>query len=86
MGSSGDAAVEGTDYETVADLTLTIDAGETLGTASFTLTPTDDDVDEGRRDPVGHGHDHGDGPEREWHNGDHRGRRPARGSGIRRRR
>ena len=47
VGSSGDTAVEGTDYETVTDLTLTIDAGETSGTASFTLTTTDDDVDEG---------------------------------------
>ena len=47
VGASGDAAAEGTDYATVADLTLTIDAGETMGTASFTLTPTDDDVDEG---------------------------------------
>ena len=47
VGSSGDAAAEGTDYATVADLTLTIDAGEPSGTASFTLTPTDDDVDEG---------------------------------------
>ncbi len=47
VGASGDAATEGTDYATVADLTLTIDAGETTGTASFTLTPTDDDVAEG---------------------------------------
>ena len=47
VGASGDGAAEGTDYATVADLTLTIDAGETTGTATFTLTPTDDDVDEG---------------------------------------
>ena len=47
VGLSGDTTTEGTDYATVADLTLTIDAGESLGTASFTLTPTDDDVDEG---------------------------------------
>ena len=46
VGSSGDTATEGTDYATVNDLTLTILAGETSGTASFTLTPTDDDVDE----------------------------------------
>ena len=46
-GASGDVATEGTDYATVADLMLTIDAGESSGTASFTLTPTDDDVDEG---------------------------------------
>ncbi len=47
VGASGDDAAEGTDYGTVADLTLTVDAGETTGTATFTLTPTDDDVDEG---------------------------------------
>ena len=47
VGASGDGAAEGTDYATVADLTLTIDAGETSGTATFSLTPTDDDVDEG---------------------------------------
>ena len=47
VGDSADSASEGTDYATVADLTLTIDAGETTGTASFTLTTTDDDVDEG---------------------------------------
>ncbi len=46
VGASGDAAMEGTDYTTVADFTLTIDAGETSGTATFTLTPTDDDIDE----------------------------------------
>ena len=46
VGASGDGATEGTDYASVADLTLTIDAGETSGTATFSLTPTDDDVDE----------------------------------------
>ncbi len=46
VGTSSDTATEGTDYATVNDLTLTILAGETSGTASFTLTPTDDDVDE----------------------------------------
>ncbi len=46
VGDSGDAATEGTDYATVDDLTLTIDAGETSGTATFSLTPTDDDLDE----------------------------------------
>ncbi len=46
VGATGDGATEGTDYGTVADLTLTVDAGETTGTATFTLTPTDDDVDE----------------------------------------
>ena len=39
-------AVEGTGYAVVADLTLTIAAGDTSGTASFKLTPVDDAVDE----------------------------------------
>ena len=46
VGKSGDAAVEGTDYTTVADITLTIDAGAASGTETFTLTPTDDVLDE----------------------------------------
>ncbi len=46
VGASGDAAAEGTDYATVNDLTLTIPAGQTSGTATFTLTPTPDDVAE----------------------------------------
>ena len=47
VGSSGDTATEGTDYSTVDDFTLTIAAGESSGTASFTLTPTDDELKEG---------------------------------------
>ena len=46
VGASGDEAVEGTDYAAVSDLTLTINAGDTSGTANFTLTPTDDAIDE----------------------------------------
>ena len=46
VGAPSDAATEGTDYTTVNDLTLTIDAGDTSGTATFSLTPTDDDIDE----------------------------------------
>ncbi|MCY4482332.1 MAG: hypothetical protein OXC12_05590, partial [Spirochaetaceae bacterium] len=46
VGASNDGAIEGTDYGTVADLTLTIAAGATSGTATFTLTPTGDEVDE----------------------------------------
>ena len=46
VGASGDRATEGTDYATVNDVTLTITAGQTSGTASFTLTPTDDSIDE----------------------------------------
>ena len=47
VGAEGDSATEGTDYATVADLTLTIAAGQTTGTTTFTLTPTDDAVAEG---------------------------------------
>ena len=39
-------ATETTDYAPVTDDTLTIPAGETSGTATFTLFPVDDDVDE----------------------------------------
>ena len=46
VGAPGDAATQGTDYATVAALPLTIDAGRTSGTATFTLTPVDDDIDE----------------------------------------
>ena len=47
VGESGDTALEGTDYATVGGLTLTIGAGATSATATFTLNPTDDDLDEG---------------------------------------
>ena len=46
VGTPGDTATQGTDYATVADRALTIDAGLTRGTATFTLTPVDDDLDE----------------------------------------
>ena len=46
VGAGGDGAVEGTDYGTVADFALTIDAGETTGTATFALAPVDDGLDE----------------------------------------
>ena len=46
VGASGDTATEGTDYATVGELTLTIEAGATEGTTTFALTPTDDAVDE----------------------------------------
>ncbi|MYI35120.1 MAG: hypothetical protein F4118_01645, partial [Acidimicrobiaceae bacterium] len=42
VGKNGDSAVEGTDYVTVADLTLTIPAGARSGDGDFTLTPTND--------------------------------------------
>ena len=44
VGESGDTAVEGTAYKTVADLTLKIPAGSTSASKSFALTPTDDYV------------------------------------------
>ena len=45
-GSGADGA-EAADFEPVTPFTLTIDAGETVGTETFTFTPVDDDVDEG---------------------------------------
>ena len=45
VGASDDSAVEGTDYATVEDLTLTIGVGQTAATQTFMLNPTDDDVD-----------------------------------------
>ena len=46
VGKTGDSATEGTDYETVGGLTVTIPAESTSGTATFTLIPVDDDIDE----------------------------------------
>ena len=47
VGRDGDTAVEGTDYETVADRTVTIKAGASSAAAlTFSLTPKNDDVDE----------------------------------------
>ena len=46
IGKSTDSAVEGTDYETVDDLTLALSAGEKVGHLEFALTPTDDAIDE----------------------------------------
>ena len=47
VGKTGDSATEGTDYETVDDLTVTIPPGLTSARATFTLTPADDVIDEG---------------------------------------
>ena len=47
VGKDGDSAVEGTDYSTVADRTITIGAGVASVTDDFTLTPTNDDLHEG---------------------------------------
>ena len=46
VGAAGDPATEGTDYATVDTVTVTITAGQTSGTETFSLKPTDDDVDE----------------------------------------
>ena len=46
VGKATDTATEGTDYATVADLTITIAAGASSAHADFTLTPTDDAIDE----------------------------------------
>ncbi len=47
VGASGDPAVEGEDYEKVADVLLEIPADELSGSTMFTLTPVDDSSDEG---------------------------------------
>ena len=49
VGSSGDSAVEGTDYATVADLTLTIDQGKKTAETTFSLNPTNDNTTEGAK-------------------------------------
>ena len=46
VGAADDAAAEGTDYAAVNDLSLTIPTGQASGTATFTLTVTDDVIDE----------------------------------------
>ena len=47
VGKSDDSATEATDYETVADQTITIPAGASSAHVEFTLTPTDDALHEG---------------------------------------
>ncbi|MDE0512722.1 MAG: hypothetical protein OXI88_13145, partial [Gammaproteobacteria bacterium] len=46
VGKAADTATDGVDYATVADQTLTIAAGAASGHADFTLTPTNDTLDE----------------------------------------
>ena len=59
VGDSADSATSGTDYAAVADFTVTIAAGQTSGSAPFTLTPANDTLVEGdetiRVDGVAHG-------------------------------
>ena len=47
VGAAADSAREGADYAAVADQTITIAAGQSSGTATFTLTPTQDTTWEG---------------------------------------
>ncbi|MDE0679707.1 MAG: hypothetical protein OXI11_05755 [Gammaproteobacteria bacterium] len=47
VGASADTATEGTDYNTVNDFTITIDAGDASASKDFTLTPKQDDLREG---------------------------------------
>ena len=47
VGKTGDSATEGTDYETVDDLTVMIPVGLTSATATFQFTPNDDTSMEG---------------------------------------
>ena len=47
VGDSADGATEGTDYTTVSDFDVTITKGQTKGSATFTLTPTQDTIIEG---------------------------------------
>ena len=46
VGGTG-TATSGTDYAAVSDFDVTITKGETSGTATFTLTPTQDTLIEG---------------------------------------
>ena len=49
VGKQGDSAIEGTDYEEVADtIEITIPATEKSGTGTFELTPVNDDIDDDR--------------------------------------
>ena len=47
VGAGGDSAASGMDYRAVADFAITIAAGETSGTGTFTLTPANDTLIEG---------------------------------------
>lgn len=46
VGKSDDAATSGTDYKAVADFDITIAAGASSGSGTFTLEPIDDALDE----------------------------------------
>ena len=46
VGRSDDSAVEGTDYTAVDAITVTIESNQGSGTATFTLSPVNDAIDE----------------------------------------
>ena len=52
VGASGDGATERTDYGTVADFTITLSAGSGSVTGTFSIDPTQDDLDEGDGESV----------------------------------
>ena len=78
VGDSADSAVSGTDYAAVADFTVTIPAGRTSGSATFTLTPVDRrHAGRGRRDDYGFGDERGPDGQRHQPDPDRRRRRPG---------
>ena len=52
VGASDDTATEGTDYATVNDFTVTLSAGSASVTGTFSVNPTQDDLDEGTDESV----------------------------------
>ena len=50
IGAGTDGATEGTDYANVGTQSITINAGASSGYKDFTVTPTDDDIDEPNED------------------------------------
>ncbi len=52
VGGDDDTATEGTDYDTVGALSITVPANQRSATVKFTLTPTDDDLDEGASESI----------------------------------
>ena len=60
VGASTDGATEGTDYDTVADFTITLSAGSASVTGTFSIDPTQDVLDEGTGESVSVSGDTGD--------------------------
>ena len=75
IGAAIDTATEGTDYTTVNDLTLTISAEQTSGTATFTLTPDNDTLGDGDETISVTGTTTAAGPHRDRDGTDDHGRR-----------